>query len=477
VPDALIPVERAAPWAPYPLPVMAHTNGIVWVDIDVPRDQAPGTYRGDIEVATETGPLASIPVEVDVEPLVLPEPRAEATVFYDPEELTSRIGPGAEPELWRMLHAHRIAPLHDATSPADVARQEEALTGGNAVLAIGAYGELGAPDAANLARVESIADALAAAKALAGTDVFVYADDERCTSKWGEQWRKLLGSSHDPNARRIRVAWTCTSDPSEQPVDIPILLARYDPAQASAAQSRGKEVWVYNGVLPRTGTFLLDADAVSPRINGWLAAIYGIRRWFYWESTYWYGRHRAEPIDPFVEPESLRNEDGDWANGDGVLVYPGRQRDAFREHSLDYDGVAPSIRLKNWRRGLQDAGYLELARARDRAAADAVARALVPAAFDEARPGRPPSWSPRGAAFFDARRALLAIAEGRPEKAFRPPPSRASPGIGIGWGAGALAVGMGLLGIYLARPLRRGMTRMPSPSSQARSSIPHRAAE
>jgi hypothetical protein len=490
VPDALIEIDHAPGWDPYPLRVEARTNGIVWIDLDVPRDQAPGTYRGAIDVASERGPLASIPVEVDVDSPVLPEPRAEATVFYDPDELTRRIGAGAERALWRMLHAHRVAPLHNATSAADVARQQDALTGaayateagyvgpganqGDAVLAIGAYGGLGAPDTANLVRVESIADAAAAVTSPGGADVFVYADDERCASTWGGRWRNLLGSSHDPTVRSVRVAWTCSSDPAEQPVDIPILLARYDPVQASAARSRGKEVWIYNGVLPRTGAFLLDADAISPRVNGWLAAMYGIRRWFYWESTYWYGRHGATPIDPFAEPESLHNADGDWANGDGVLVYPGRQRDAFGEHSLDTDGVAPSVRLKNWRRGLQDAAYLELARARDPTAADAVARALIPAAFDEARPGRPPAWPPRGAAFFAARKKLLAIALGRTTTASHPPPARAS-SRGVGWCA--LVLAMGLLGIYLARPLRRGITRIPRPSSQARSSIPHRAAE
>jgi hypothetical protein len=377
-----------------------------------------------------------------------------------------------------MLHAHRVAPMHDATSPEDVARQRDALTraAGDAVLTIGAYGGLGAPDASKLARVEAIADAAASAGVLGSADVFVYADDERCASPWGRQWRDLLRSSRDPEVRRIRVAWTCSSDPAEQPVDIPILLARYDTARANVARSRGKEVWLYNGVLPRTGTFLLDADAVSPRVNGWLAAIYGIRRWFYWESTYWYGRRGDAPIDPFFEPETLHNEDGDWANGDGVLVYPGRQEDVFREHSLGFDGVVPSVRLENWRRGLQDGGYLALARARDRGAADAVARALIPAAFDEARPGRRPSWAPRGAAFLDARRALLAIATGKtsgPAPAL-PPPVRRSPSV-VGWAT--LVLALGLVGAYLARPLRRGMTRIPRPSSQARSSIPHRAAE
>jgi hypothetical protein len=92
--------------------------------------------------------------------------------------------------------------------------------------------------------------------------------------------------------------------------------------------------------------------------------------------------------------------------GDGVLVYPGKQLDLFREHSLGFDGVLPSIRLKNLRRGIEDAGYLQLARAADPAAAGAIARKLFPRILAEARPGAPPSWPADGRPFLEARRAL-----------------------------------------------------------------------
>jgi hypothetical protein len=436
VPDALIPVELAPAWAHYPLRVEPHTNGIVWVDIGIPVDQPAGICPGTIVVAAGGSVLASIPVELAIGDATLPGPAARATAFYDPDELERRVGPDAEVSLWQLLHAHRISPMHDARSPEDVTRQRDALSGalyrpdrgyagpgagaGDGVLAIGAYGGLGSPDPSKLARVEAIVDAAAAAGVLEQTDTFVYADDERCASPRGEAWRDLLRGSADPRVRRVRVAWTCSDDPSRQPVDIPILFAHYARTSVERARSQRKDVWVYNGVLPRTGTFLLDDDAISPRVNGWLAAIFGVPRWFYWESTYWYGAHGQAPIDPFVEPETLHNRDGDWANGDGVLVYPGTQRDAFGEHSLGWAGVLPSIRLKNWRRGLEDAAYLELARARDGAGANAVARNLVPAAFDDARRGRPPSWSSRGMAFFQARRALLALALGEGTPTYPP---------------------------------------------------------
>jgi hypothetical protein len=417
VPDALVPVEIAAGLYPMRLPPRSH--GIVWVDVNVPADQPPGSYAGAIEARDHGGLLASIPVSLEVVDARLPDQPVRAVLYYDPEEVARRVGPGAETQLWKLLHAHRIAPLHDARTAADLARQCAALDGslytpaaryrgpglgaGDGVVALGAYGGLGDPSATRLA---SLAGAVAAVPA--STEVFVYADDEHCSSPRGAGWSAVVAASTDPRVHRVRVGWTCADDPAGQPVDIPMLEAGdYEPRLA--ARATGKEVWIYNGVMPRTGTFLLDASAVSPRVNGWIGEMFGIPHWLYWESTYWYGRHGLAPIDPFVDAESFHGDHGDWANGDGVLLYPGRQIDAFSEHSFGFEGVLPSIRLKNWRRGLEDAGYLRLARARDARRADAIANALIPGAL---RGGGAARWSPHGQAFYDARKALLAVALG-----------------------------------------------------------------
>ncbi len=472
VPDALVPVELAARSADYPMRVEPHTNGVVWIDVNVPRDQRAGAYRGAIAVFDATRTLSSIPVELEVIDAQLPDGPSGAVLYYDRGELARRVGAAAEPQLWQLLHAHRIAPLHDATSPGDVLRQRAALDGslfttsadylgpaqgvGDGILCLGAYGGLGEPRSAPL---EALADAVASVRLPASTEVFLYADDERCSSHRGASWRALVRGSSDPNVRRVRVGWTCSEDPAAQPVDVPMLEAGdYDAARASSA--KGKQVWIYNGVLPRTGTFLLDANAVSPRVNGWIGEMFHVPRWLYWESTYWYGRHGDEPIDPFTDAESFHNDSGDWANGDGILLYPGRQIDGFAEDSFGFEGVLPSIRLKNWRRGLEDAAYLRLARARDERRANAVARALVPSAL---RAGGAAAWSARGQAFFDARRALLAIALGPATEA----DAQASPGAAAAgasvfravWVApGVMGAGAAVL-LVIGHAARRGRRR------------------
>jgi hypothetical protein len=211
----------------------------------------------------------------------------------------------------------------------------------------------------------------------------------------------------------VRVAWTCSDDPARQPVDVPIVFAgEYDSRRVAAARAVGKEVWIYNGYRPASGSLLTDTPATDLRTFGWIAAAAGIRRWFIWNTDAWSDGNRGGhgAFDPFVAAATGHNDDeGSTLMGDGLLVYPGRQLGRFAEHSLGFPGVVPSIRLKNLRRGIQDAGYLQLARAAARDEAETIARVLLPRVLAEARIDAPPAWSDDGATFFRAREALARL--------------------------------------------------------------------
>ena len=430
VPDALIPVEVAPAWEPYPMHVAANRNAVVWVDVTVPGNQPSGVYTGRVRVAGAGGAMATLPLEVDVLGATLPDRPIQTMFYYDRSELDSRIagGDAAEANLWKLYHRHRIAPMHDAETAAAVQAHMPALDGseytaangydgpgiglGDGILSFGAYGSLGAPGAGPLAAVQSMADMAAAHGLFPSTDVFVYAIDETCGSSYGAAWKSLLAGSSDANTAKVRVGWTCSDNPATQPVDIPIVIAsQYDAASAKTAAARGKDVWIYNGVRPQTDAFFTDTSAIAPRANAWIAAMNGIGRWFYWETTFWYDNNRGGdgPYDPFATPETFHNADGDWSEGDGVLVYPGKQVDAFTDHSVGVDGVLPSIRLKNLRRGIEDAGYYQLAHAASPAKAEAIAAALLPKVLASASDGSPVSWSEAGDPWFEARKALAAL--------------------------------------------------------------------
>ena len=424
VPDPLAPVSLKSV---YPMRVAPRENAIVWVDVTLDPAHPVGLRHGEVVVRHRGGALASIPVELEVLDAVLPERPVRTMVAYGAGEIAKRTGsPAAVRTTLQLLHRHRVAPMIGVSSLEELGARLDAIRGslytpaagydgpaprmGDGVVAIGPYGSLGAPDEDKVRRVSEMAAFLDDRGLFATTDVFLYAADEDCASDVGTRWKAALAAS-TASARKVRVGWTCSLAPATQPVDVVILPPSMDPAAARAARAAGRTPWVYNGHLPQTGTFLLDAPATSPRVNGWLSAVHGVERWFYWESTFWYDDNKGGkgPYDPLVRGETFHNADGDWAMGDGVLVYPGTQVDLPGARSLETEDMLASIRLKNWRRGIEDAGIYQLAHAAHPAEAEAIAREVVPTAFAAAKDGTRAAFPEAGKPWADARRKLLAL--------------------------------------------------------------------
>ena len=425
VADALVPeaLERAH--------AAPHERAALWLDLTVPDAARPGAYRSVLLVRDARGELEARPLELRVLDARLPFAAAPAFVYYDTSELRRRMGDaGAERDLRALLHAHHLAAIHDvnAKTQLDAAAIEldrAAVLGtayargrgyrgpgdgvGEGVLALGAYGSLGEPSPQGRDVAAGLARAILGDGA-GETAAFLYSNDEDCSSEWPARWVELLRGSAP--LRGVRVGASCGDEPSAQAADLVMQTApAFDPARARAAERAGKWVWAYNGVRPSAGPLMLDVPATDLRANAWIAMRYGVPRWFYWEATFWFdnnrgGRGGERGFDPYVVAETFHNADGDHANGDGLLVYPGTQR---APGMVDYGvpRVFPSVRLQNLRRGIEDAGYIALARAIDRARADAVVRRMVPRALAWA--GDRPSWPERAQPWLDARRELAEI--------------------------------------------------------------------
>ncbi len=435
MPDALIPVEIAPEWSPYPMQIKTGQNGVVWIDITIPKNQTPGQYTGKIIVKNGETLLEEFDLELDVIDSELPDWPLKTMFYYDYGELARRLGGSwhanvddAEEYLWQLFHRHRITPFFTVLTASDLNPKLKKLHGevytrsyayqgpaegiGDDVLSLGTYGGYGEPDANDLKNVENIADLLAAEGLLSKTDVFVYATDEDCGSSWGQDWKNLLKSSKNPNIDSILVGWTCSEEPKKQPVDIVMVgTSAYNPQKVAEAQNLGKNVWIYNGYLPNSGAYVTDLDAISPRVNGLIQAYYNIERWFYWETAFWYDWNNGGygPYDPFVESETFHNQWKEWGVGDGVLVYPGKQVDQFKEHSIGIDGVLASIRLKNIRRGIQDAGYYKLAAPLNASKANQVVGDLIHPALSYKSKFLAPTWPSSGYRFFTTRDSLKNI--------------------------------------------------------------------
>ncbi len=208
-----------------------------------------------------------------------------------------------------------------------------------------------------------------------------------------------------------------------------------------------RKLIMYNGRRPASGTFMIDDEGSSLREIPWGQYKQGVDRWFYWNSTYYNNRAGGAPSRDLSEVGPDGGEDFrlgsrtnvfksahtfgghssfnpvigeagfNYANGDGVLFYPGTDL-VFPDQSYGLNGPIASLRLKHWRRGIQDIQYVALAMAQDPIATQQLVNETVPLALweigvedpnDPTFVHRPPSWSTDPDDWETTRRQLATI--------------------------------------------------------------------
>lgn len=428
-PEVAIPLEVAGIFD-----VAAGTNQAVWVDIAVPRDAPAGMWEGALRVSVGEQSRA-IPVHLLVRDFALPDdPAAQTMVFTGHADLNARYLGHAEPaddaerarvRLIRDRHhllarRHRVTlfdanlgdgdqPVRDAPSAEWLPRLDGSLYTaahgyagpgenlGNGLFVIGAYsswtwkaegrdGMWSHLDAwARWFRVHAPA-----------TEVLLYLIDESDDYPQIETWARWIHENPGPGASIRSFATMALPEAVEHVPSLDIAAStiavadtpRWEAAATAIRARPTARVAMYNGRRPASGTFATEDDGIALRQLAWAQAKHAVWRWFFWESTYYtdvqggggtsdvIGDARTFGTKAVRDPE-LGETGWRYTNGDGVLFYPGTDR-VFPKRSLELDGPLASLRLKHWRRGIQDAGYLALAREKDAAATARIVESLVP---------------------------------------------------------------------------------------------------
>src|SRR5690606_6369125 len=176
-------------------------------------------------------------------------------------------------------------------------------------------------------------------------------------------------------------------------------------------RAKGGDHWFYNGNRPRYGSVILEGTAVDFRVNSWVLYKYDVKTHFNWHGTLWQhngqGPKRHQHQDVFNNPLTFINDDMDFGNGDGILFYPGRMP-YYPSENRGLDELLPSIRLKNIRRGQQDANIMWMVEKKlgKEKVIDIISKVL-PKALSEVSMKDTVSWSEHGEDYDKVRDELL----------------------------------------------------------------------
>lgn len=350
--DALIPFVDPVTGRPVPggeipavpVDVAAGYNQPFWVDVFVPRDATPGRYEGRYSVTSAQG-VAEGRVELTVWPFELPL-RPTLTSSFLSRERTS--------DMRTELLRHRLMPL---STPVD--KQRDAIDRwGLSAHHVGLYSEVQQGDCS--ADPPPSVDEVRAVTAGAQPELQLYAymadEIDGCTESFDaiKAWARSL------HAGGVDTLIPMTPTPAlfddgggegRSAVDIWVVLPKmYEaaPEQVAAAMAKGDEVWSYNALVQDNYSpkWQIDFAPINFRIQpGFISQSLGFTGLLYWSVDRWTER-------PWSDVDTYINSDGWHFPGEGMLIYPGEQ--------IGLDGVAPSMRLKWIRDGVEDFEYVAL---------------------------------------------------------------------------------------------------------------------
>jgi hypothetical protein len=475
-PDIAVPLELHTPFT-----ITAGTNQSIWGDIYIPKTALAGIYAGTIEITEDGASARQVPICLRVRNFTLPDlPSARTMLVYgrDPNAVyldEPWPNPGT-PEYTQslqlanrhaqMAHRHKISLIGSGdldtmdevwTSclSGDLFTPAEGYDGvgvgvGNNVYSIGTYGSWRwmwdeNSEQEMWTNTDAWVNWFDAQAFETPTEYFLYLIDESRDFPQTERWARWINDNPGPGGRlmsmaTIQLPTAATETPSLDVVASGAAFGITDEWQAAADSylaNPDKRFYVYNSNRPATGTFLTEDDGVALRALGWTQYKKGIDRWFYWESTYYvnfqcYGYddplaqtnvfRQAQTFGCYSDDDEIEGQTGwNYSNGDGVLFYPGTDV-RYPEDSYGLMGPFASLRLKLWRRGVQDVDYLALAAAIDPQRTAQIVDGMIPKVLwevgveDENDPTwvlADISWTTDPDAWEAARAELAAIIESR----------------------------------------------------------------
>ncbi len=350
-PDGLIPFVDPSTGQPpsgsatlkaVPFSLSASKNQPIWVDVFVPRGAAAGYYTGSFTVTSDQGSVTG-QINLSVWNFTLPlKPSLKSSfLFWSAGNLA------AIQELLRNRINPERVPTANQRSLIDNLGLTSQETGYWSGADISTCTMSAAPS------VTSLRNTVAAQQ----PDLFLYnytADEiDQCSGLYPtmKQWGYNLHQAGINNLVTMAPVPDLFDDGSgtgRSAVDIWVMLpVTYDHSvnNVKTAQAKGDEAWSYNCLVQDAYSpkWMIDFAPINFRIQpGFINESLGLNGLLYWRLDLW-------SSDPWnnVYTSGFPNYPGE-----GMLVYPGS--------TVGISGVAPSMRLKWLRDGVEDYEYIEL---------------------------------------------------------------------------------------------------------------------
>jgi hypothetical protein len=427
-PDIAVPLELVPAFS-----IGAGKNQSIWADIYIPKSAAPGLYQGQV-IVTSGGISSTIPVELTVYNFSLPDvPSAKTMLDYSGENVNERYlgqtwisGAGeARAKLiqdrhFLLAHRHKISMIGDngsmnsdyttADQPApyfiprlkgDFFTSVNGYDGpgvnvGNNVYSVMTYGipDSWKSDTAMRRHADGWVNWFEANAP--GIEYFLYLIDESTDYAQTETWAQWLKNDPGPGSRLMSMATISLPEAVANTPSLKVVASaagigipsQWEGPANQYSNDPNRRFYLYNGSRPASGCFMTEDDGVALRANAWIQFKKHVNRWFYWESTYYNdfqggsGKmdlfQNAHTFGTFSTTDAVQGQTGwNYSNGDGVMFYPGTDT-LFPASSYHVDGPFASLRMKQWRRGLQDHDYLTLAKVISQTVVDSIVNAIIP---------------------------------------------------------------------------------------------------
>jgi hypothetical protein len=442
IPDALIPADALPGRGGFPLDIGPSQNQGFWVDISLPRDQnyPSGVYSGNVQIIQEGKLVKEIPLEVTLLPDYLPDENA-ANVWLFTSGVNAYYPELPREHVDKMIkfegHRHRInvtGGLSVNTSPFNAEKMEAYkpfLNGkgytpangyygpgqgvGEKIFPIGMYGGTVLGNTKESIQQQSNLWVEWFNNNAPDVTYFQYVVDEPGEEKHGmlkehAQWIK----SNNGAGKSLPLFTTTHYQPAlVGAIDIWAAYNGVELEHLPEIRKTGGDHWFYNGNRPRYGSVILEGTAVDLRVNSWILYKYDVNTHFIWHGTHW--RHNGNGFtkmglhqNMFQNPNTYAGG-GSFGNGDGILFYPGRMP-FYPEEDRGLNKIIPSIRVKNIRRGQQDAVIMKMAEQKvGREKVIRIINKVVPKALSEVSMDEAVPWSEKGSDYAKVREELLEL--------------------------------------------------------------------